>query len=131
MRLLSGLGAGSGNQEVVTLADSAGNLLGTTGAPLVVMLVPASTGNLTAPALAVTSFTALAGNTARKAATFYNDSVNTVYLALSAAASTTSYTVQIPPNGYYELPGDITVYTGIVTATSAVASGNLRVTELT
>jgi len=101
------------------------------GYPLPVMLVPAATGTITSPALAVASFTALAANTARKMATFYNDSTNTVYLALAAAASTTSYTVQIPPGGYYELPGDITVYTGAVTAISAVASGNLRVTELT
>ena len=39
IRVLSQLGAGSGDQQVVTLADSAGNLLGTSAAP-----IPITTG---------------------------------------------------------------------------------------
>ncbi len=144
VRVLTALGAGSGAQEVLTLADSAGNLLGTSGAPLpvvngagVAMIgtvgpQPAATGTITSPALSASSFTVLASNTARKAATVYNDSANIVYLALAGTASTTSYTVQVPANGgYYELPGTTMVYTGIVTGISLVASGAVRVTEVT
>lgn len=135
IRVLTALGAGSADQQVITIADSAGNLLGTTGAPLPVVglvgSVTASTGTITSPALAVTSFTALASNTSRKGAAFFNDSTNIVYLALASTASVTSYTVQIPAQGYYELPGENMIYTGIVTGISAVATGNLRVTELT
>lgn len=38
IRVLTGLGAATADQQVVTLADSAGNLLGTPGAPLPVVL---------------------------------------------------------------------------------------------
>lgn len=101
------------------------NMIGVVGAG------PAATGTITSPALALTSFTVLASNAARKMATFYNDSVNVVYLALAATASTTAYTVQIPAGGYYELPGSNTVFTGLVTAIALTATGNVRVTELT
>lgn len=93
---------------------------------------PSTTGTITSPALAVTSFTILAANTNRLGATFYNDSANVLYLGLtSAAVSTTNYTVQVPPNGYYELPNDSLGYVGQVTGIATVATGNVRVTELT
>lgn len=100
------------------------NTIGTVGS------TPATTGTGSSAALAITSFTVLAANTARKMATFYNDSVNVLYLGLFATTSTTAHTVQVPAGGYYELPGSNTIYTGIVTAISAVASGSVRVTEL-
>lgn len=101
------------------------NTIGTVGP------VPATTGTGSSPALSATSFTVLAANTARRTATFYNDSVNVLYLGLFGTSSVTAYTVQVPAGGYYELPGIGTVYTGIVTGISLVASGNVRVTELT
>ena len=130
IRVLTALGAGSADQQVVTLADSAGVLLGTVAAPVPVKEAQASTGTLTAPAIAVTSFTVLAANTARKNATFFNDGNSVLYLALAAAASTTLHTVQIGVDQYYELPVG-SVYTGIVTAIGLTASGAVRVTELT
>ena len=129
VRFLTGLGAGVAGQQVVTLADSAGVLLGTSAAPVPVASVAASTGVLTAPALAVTSFTVLAANAARKGAAFFNDSTNVLYLALSAAASTTLYTVQVAAGQYYELPPGI-VFTGLVSGIALTASGSVRVTEL-
>lgn len=78
-----------------------------------------------------TSVTVLASNASRKNATFYNDSTATLYLKFgSTAASTTSYTVQIPPNGYYELPNG-SIYTGQLTGIWSAANGAVRVTELT
>jgi hypothetical protein len=50
IRVLTGLGAGSADQQVMTLADSAGNLLGTTAAP-----IPVQSPNVS---LAATAFTA-------------------------------------------------------------------------
>lgn len=94
-------------------------------------ILPSSTGTITSPAVNTASFTALAANVNRKGALIFNDSVNTVYLAYAATASTTAYTVQIPASGYYEVPSAGAIYTGILTAISTVASGNLRVTELT
>ena len=105
-------------------------LLGTVGIPLPVMHAQASTGTLTAPAIAVTSFTVLAANSARRGAAFLNDGNGVLYLALAAAASTTLHTVQIGVDQYYELPAG-SVYTGIVTAIGLTANGNVRVTELT
>ncbi len=61
---------------------------------------------------------------------FFNESTAVMYLKLGTTASTTSYTVQIPAGGYYELPGPI-VYTGNIDAVwSSNASGAVRVTEL-
>ena len=90
----------------------------------------AATGTGTQPALAVTSFTVLAANTARKGAFVFNDSTNLVYLGLFATTSATVHTVQIVAGGYYELPSAGFIYTGIITAISGTASGSLRVTEL-
>lgn len=93
---------------------------------------PAATGTITSAALSLTSFTILAANTNRLGATFFNDSANIVYLGLTGSAvTTTAYTLQVPPNGYYELPSDGCGYVGQVTGIALVASGNLRVTELT
>ena len=76
------------------------------------------------------STTILASNAARLGATFFNDSTTTLYLKCGATASTTSFTTQLAPGGYYELPQP--AYTGIVDGIwSADASGAVRVTEFT
>ena len=77
------------------------------------------------------STTVLASNANRLGAMFFNDSTSSLYLKLGATASTTSFTVLIAPQGYYELPGP-RIYTGIVDGIwSADASGAVRVTEIT
>ncbi len=76
----------------------------------------------------ITSVTVLASNSNRKGAAVYNDSNARLYLKLGATASTTSFTVLVFPNSYYELPA---MYTGIVDGIWASASGNARVTEIT
>lgn len=79
-------------------------------------------------AASASNVTLLASNVNRSGATFYNDSTIALYLKFGATASTSSFTVKIFGNGYYELP--FPIYTGIIDGIWDSASGNLRVTEL-
>ena len=82
--------------------------------------------------LSASSFTVLASNASRQFCTIYNDSSNVLYLDLTGGtASTTSYSVQVPAGGFYELSTTSFIYTGLITAISLVASGTCRVTEWT
>src|SRR5260221_4317428 len=91
----------------------------------------AATGTKSNVASSATSVTILASNTSRKGAVIYNDSTQILYLDLSGGtASNSSYSVQIPANGYFEVPGPV-VYNGLITGIWAAANGNARVTELT
>ena len=87
-----------------------------------------ATSNVTSVANAVTSTQILASNTSRKGAYFYNDSTTTVYLKLGTTASTTSFTILMAANSYYELPQPC--YNGRIDAIATAATGNLRVTEI-
>jgi hypothetical protein len=89
----------------------------------------ADTSSVTSVASSATTVSLLASNTARKMATFYNDSTAILYLKLGATASTSSYTLQIAAGGYYELP--FPCYTGAIDGIWASANGNARITELT
>lgn len=110
---------GSGVTQPVSIAGTVATTAGTS-----------STGTISSVSGSATSVTVLASNANRKNAAFYNDSTATLYLALtSSAASTTAYTIQIPSNGYYELPvGQI--YTGTITGIWSSATGAVLVTEL-
>ncbi len=89
----------------------------------------AATGTKTNVASSASSVTVLASNTSRKGAIFYNDSTQICYLDLSGGtASSSSYSVQMPSNSYFELPGP-NLYNGAVTGIWASANGNMRVTE--
>lgn len=91
--------------------------------------LPGSSSVSSVAATAVNT-TLIAANTARRGAMVFNDSATaTLFLKLGATASATSYTVQIPPNNYYELPSP--VYTGIVDGIWSAAVGDARITELT
>jgi hypothetical protein len=46
----------------------------------------------------------LDANTNRLGGTVYNDSDKILYLKLGTVASSTSYTIQIVPKGYFEIP---------------------------
>ncbi len=72
----------------------------------------------------------LASNAARKGALFYNDSTAILYLAYgAAAASLTSYSVQVPAQGFFEMPPQ-PVYTGAIRGIWSAANGNVRISEL-
>ena len=63
------------------------------------------------------------------ARTIHNDSTATLYVKFGTAASTTDYTVKIPPDGYFEVPGP-GPYGGIITGIWTSAVGNARCTEV-
>lgn len=88
---------------------------------------PAASSSVTSVASSATNVTLLAANSSRKFATFFNDSTQVLYLKFGATASSSSYTVQIPGGGYYEIPYR---YTGIIDGIWASANGNARITEL-
>jgi hypothetical protein len=75
-----------------------------------------------------TNVTLLAANTSRQGATVYNDSTPILYVKLAATASTTSFTVKMYPEDYFEVPAG---YTGIIDGIWASATGSARVVELT
>jgi hypothetical protein len=132
------------NNSITTMSAKLPAALGqtTSGASMAVVIasdqssvpvsVPASTtSGLSNVSGSASSVTVLASNASRKNATFFNDSTAILYLKLnSGVASTTSYSVQIQPNGYYELPNG-SVYTGAITGIWSAANGAVRVTELT
>jgi hypothetical protein len=117
------------------------NVLGTVAHPVNVAgtvvatpTTPPTTATDYSIASSATSVTLLPVNTNRKQATFFNDSTAILYIDLSGGtASTSHYTVQLYPNGYYDLPlcAEGTVYTGQITGIWATVNGNARITEVT
>jgi len=90
----------------------------------------ASTATRSSVAASATNVTILASNTNRLGATIWNDSTTeTLYLALgTTAASSSNFTAQLFPTGYYEVPYG---YTGQINGIWTSAVGNARITELT
>lgn len=88
----------------------------------------AGTGTQSSVASTVTTNTTiLAANTARIGATIYNESTAILFLLLgSAVESATVYSLQVPANGYFEVPFD---YTGIIKGHWSAANGSARITE--
>lgn len=76
------------------------------------------------------SATLQAANANRLGWSCFNDSTSDLYVKFGATASTTSFTVRVAANGYYEMPKPI--YIGIIDGIwSADAAGAARLTELT
>ncbi len=89
----------------------------------------AGTSTATNVASALVNTLILAANVGRLGATVYNDSNARLFLKLGAVASTTSFTIELGPQDYYEVPF---FYTGIIDGIWApVASGDARVVEFT
>lgn len=84
----------------------------------------ATLANVASSATNVTVFAATQNINSRAV---YNDSTAVLYLKFGATASTTSYTVQIAANGYYEFPQP--VYAGQVDGIWASANGAARTTQ--
>lgn len=105
--------------------DANGNLIiSATSAP-----PTSATATLSSVASSATTVVLLASNTNRKGAYFYNDSTSILYLAFTATASTSAYTLQIASQGFYEMPPE-PVYTGTISGIWSAANGNARITEL-
>lgn len=108
------------NDNVVNLMDIQGRL---------VIALKARTATVTSVNDTNASTTLLASNDARLGATIFNDSTAILYLKLGATASTSSFTVKMAQDDYYEVPSG---YTGIIDGIwSADASGAARITEIT
>jgi len=73
-----------------------------------------------------TNVTLIASNTARLGASIYNDSTAALYVKLGTTASTTSFTVKMNQDDYYEVPYD---YTGIIDGIWSATNGAARVVE--
>lgn len=86
------------------------------------------TAVLTNVASSITSVTILASNANRKQAIIYNDSTKKLYLKFGATASTTSFTILVFRDSYYEVPGN---YSGIIDGIWDAVNGSARVTEIT
>lgn len=109
-----------GNLNALTL-DVGGNLR--------VVTNKAGTSAVTSVAQATSNTVILASNTSRVFASVYNETGQKMYIKLGTTASVTSYTIQLMPNSYWEVPND---YTGEIDAVwQGSGSGNARVTELT
>lgn len=85
------------------------------------------TATLTNVASSATNVTLFAASGQARMRTIFNDSTAVLYLKFGATASTSSYTVQMATNTYYEFP--IPVYAGQVDGIWASANGNARLTE--
>src|ERR1044072_5399198 len=62
----------------------------------------ASTATVTSVSDTASSTTLLSLNTSRLGATIYNDSTVDLYVKLGTTASTSSFTIKLSPNDYYE-----------------------------
>ena len=88
------------------------------------------TSAVTSVAAAAASVSLLAANPSRRGATFFNDSASAnLFVKLGTTASATSFTVMVPPSGYYEVPSP--AYTGAIDGIWSAAVGAARITELT
>lgn len=88
----------------------------------------AASAAVTSVADSATNVTLLAANVARVGACVYNDSTEFLFLKLGATATTSSFTVRMSPQGYYEVPYG---YAGIIDGIwGADGSGSARITEL-
>lgn len=111
--------AGSNGDYVPTGKDAQGRIYVVQKAPTATLSnVPSS----------ATTVTILAANTGRVGAQVYNDSTQILYLKFGTAASSTSFTVKLAADTYYEVPAG---YTGIIDGLWASANGSARVTEET
>ena len=115
------------NGHQIVTADAGSGVFAVSGS--VSISTSANSSSITSVAGSASSVTLLALNTGRKGAAFFNESTAIAYLKLGATASLTSYTVQIPESGYYELPVP-NIYTGQIDCIWASAVGNMRITEL-
>lgn len=87
----------------------------------------AQTATLANVASSASNVTIFAAGTAAKVRTVWNDSSAILYLKFGATASTTSATVAIASQGYYEFPQP--VYAGQVDGIWASANGFARTTQ--
>lgn len=94
----------------------------------IVVKEKSGTATLANVAGSASSVTLIASNANRRGATIQNDSTAILYVKFGSSASSTSYTVKMTADSYYEVPFG---YTGIITGIWVSATGSARVTEMT
>jgi len=87
----------------------------------------AQTTTVTRVNSSASNVTLQAANNARRGLTIFNDSTSVLYLKMGATATTTSFSVKLGPDEYYEIPAN---YSGIVDGIWASANGAAMVTEV-
>ncbi len=70
----------------------------------------------------------LAANASRKGATIWNNSTANLFIEFGAAATTSAFTAELSPGGYYEIPFK---YTGAISGIWSAVNGNALVREFT
>ena len=125
----------------VVLTDASGSYVGlnsttpmwitgtvstTISGPIETKVACATNTTVTGVNATVSSYTIFASNVNRLGATFYKTGGGTAYIKLGTAASSTSYTVQLKTDAYWELPyaycGDITIVFSAASAGAVVAT---------
>jgi hypothetical protein len=131
----------NGSQKTKVVGDSGNPITSTTVGPKEALdvnvtntgTVPVSSSNVTSVVGSLSSTMLLAANSDRKMAMVVNESSDNaanLYLKFGTTASTSSYTILIPPGGYYEFP--VPIWPGQVDGIwSTSASATARLTELT
>lgn len=114
------------NASTISVDDGGGTL--TVDGSVTTNATKSSTATLSNVASSATSVTLLSANSNRLGATVYNDSTQILYLKFGTTASTSSYTVKMVADAYYEIPFN---YTGRIDGIWASANGSARITELT
>lgn len=97
--------------------------------PTVINTPSAGYSTLSSVASSASSGVLSKANIWRKSWSVFNESTAILYIAFAPTASLTAYTVQVAPQGFYELP--FPIYGGVISGIWASANGNARVTELT
>lgn len=82
----------------------------------------------TSVAASVTNVTLLSANSSRLGATLFNDSAADCYVKLGTTASSSSYTVKMAAQSFFEVPFN---YTGRIDGIWTSATGAMYITELT
>lgn len=99
----------------------------TGGTPVSVVEAHAASAALTTVTSSNSSTSLLASNANRKGFILYNNSTKKCYVAFSATATTSAFTVLLQPNSLFESQN---VYTGPISGIWEAVNGNMQVTEL-
>lgn len=77
----------------------------------------------------LTSTILLNSNSDRSFASFYNEGNEEILIKLGSSAATSSYSLKVYPNGYFEMPSS-PIYTGVIEAISLSTNVIVRITEI-
>lgn len=111
-----------------TMAQSLSVTIASNQTPISVISTVSATAALTSVSLTTSTQVLLASNANRRGFMIYNDSLNMLFVAFAATASTTAFSTKIQAGGAYEPGID---YTGVISGIASSASGAARITEFT